>query len=206
MTDPQCNRVTPLGDIVPIALRGAWMGNRGIIHRDRDIVRPYASTAWITCVVTYKDWQAAQWQPHHYTVLFFHDEAVALAAGHRPCALCRRGDHTAYRSAIAQATGVAPASAKNLDRQLHAERWNARTKGRRMHRAGWASLPDGTFVLEEGCPVLVLEDRVIPWTAEGYGPARSRPEHGAVAVITPESSVAALRGGYRPQISGPREG
>ena len=200
MTTPKRNRVTPLGDIVSITLRGAWMGNRGIIHRDHDIVRPYAGPAWITCALTFKDWQAAQWQPHHYTVLFFHDEVVSLAAGHRPCALCRRSDHTAFRAAIAQATGVAPTSAKDLDRQLHSERWDPRTRSRRLHRAAWTSLPDGVFVRVDGRPELVVEDRVIPWTVDGYGRPRSRPTHGDVDVLTPPTSVAALRGGYRPQV------
>ncbi len=47
-----------------------------------------------------------QWQPHHYTVLFFHDEAVSLAAGHRPCALCRREAYDAYRNALADHDGA----------------------------------------------------------------------------------------------------
>ena len=34
---PARNRVTPLADIEAIALRGAWMGNRGILHRGREI-------------------------------------------------------------------------------------------------------------------------------------------------------------------------
>jgi len=36
---PYRNRVTPLGDIVAIPLRGAWTGNRGVLHSGHDIVR-----------------------------------------------------------------------------------------------------------------------------------------------------------------------
>jgi hypothetical protein len=34
---PSPNRVTPMGDIEAFALRGAWTGNRGIIHEGREI-------------------------------------------------------------------------------------------------------------------------------------------------------------------------
>ena len=58
------------------------MGNRGILHDDAGrVVRNHASSLWITCALSFKGWRAEQWQPHHYTVLFFHDEAVSLAAG-----------------------------------------------------------------------------------------------------------------------------
>ncbi len=75
------NRVAPTGEIVAIPLRGSWMGNRGILHDDAGrVVRNHASNLWITCALEFRGWRAEQWQPHHYTVLFFHDEAVSLAA------------------------------------------------------------------------------------------------------------------------------
>src|SRR5438132_460074 len=40
---PARNRVTPTGDIEAIPLRGAWTGNRGILHSGREIVRFHAS-------------------------------------------------------------------------------------------------------------------------------------------------------------------
>ncbi|MET0965067.1 MAG: hypothetical protein ABWZ02_01645, partial [Nakamurella sp.] len=86
---PRRNRVTPLGDSAAIPLRGAWLGNRGNLHRGHEIVRYTRNRAWITCALHYKNWSIPQWAPGHYTVLFFYDEAVSLAAGHRPCALCR---------------------------------------------------------------------------------------------------------------------
>jgi hypothetical protein len=39
--------------------------------------------------------------PGHYTELFFLDGATALAAGHRPCAQCRRDRFNAFRSRLA---------------------------------------------------------------------------------------------------------
>jgi hypothetical protein len=103
---PRQNRVTPTGEIVAIPLRGSWLGNRGILHdASGRVVRHHASNLWITCALSFKDWRLPQWQPHHFTVLFFHDEAVSFAAGHRPCALCRREAYDAYRNAIADHDG-----------------------------------------------------------------------------------------------------
>ena len=85
-------------------MRGAWGGNRGILHRGRDIVRFHASDLWITCALEFRGRWQRQWQPHHYTFLFFHDEAVSFAAGHRPCArMPTRGLH-AYRKRWAPAS------------------------------------------------------------------------------------------------------
>ena len=131
---PRQNRVTPTGEIVAIPLRGGWMGNRGILHDDAGrVVRHHASSLWITCALSFKGWRAAQWQPHHYTVLFFHDEAVSLSAGHRPCALCRREAYDAYQNALAEHDRAKPLSAKEIDARLHAERLIARTRTRRLH-------------------------------------------------------------------------
>ena len=192
------NRVTPLGDIIATPLRGSWMGNRGILHRGTDIVGFHHSDLWITCALQYKGWRAAQWEPGHYTVLFFHDEAVALAAGHRPCALCRRPAYRAYRDGATG--GSASISAQELDRTLHAERIVRGTHHRRLHTASWPALPDGSFVLVDGTPSLILGSAVIAWTDRGYLPAIDRPLMGSVDVITPPPSIAALTAGYPVQI------
>jgi hypothetical protein len=105
---PDQNRVTPLGDVVAIQLRGAWTGNRGRIHSGKDIVRSHAGDLWIICALQFRGRWNRQWQPHHYTFLYFHDEAVAFAAGHRPCAECRRDSYNAYRTAWATSLGVEP--------------------------------------------------------------------------------------------------
>jgi hypothetical protein len=70
-----------MGDIQGIPLRGAWTGNRGILHSDHTIIRFHASDLWITCSLAFRGRWHQQWQPHHYTFLFFHDEAVSFAAG-----------------------------------------------------------------------------------------------------------------------------
>jgi hypothetical protein len=194
------NRVTPTGEIVAIPLRGGWCGNRGILHRGHEVVRSHASDLWITCALSFKDWRLPQWEDRHFTLLFFHDEAVSLAAGHRPCALCRRADYEAYRSAWAAGLGADRPSAKDMNRQLHRERNLAGTSRRRFHPARWADLPAGVFVLDDDGPALLLERTIVPWSTSGYGTPRPRPRAGGTTLVTPPSSAAALRAGYPPQI------
>jgi hypothetical protein len=142
-----------------------------------------------------------QWQPHHYTQLFFHDEAVAFAAGHRPCAECRRADFNAYRAAWAAGLGGEPPRAKELDRRLHAERIVRGTHTRRFHRRPWRELPTGAFVLSADGPALVRHDAVLPWTIEGYQAARARPVRGDAEVVTPPATLAVLAAGYPVQLA-----
>lgn len=191
---PQPNRVTPRGEIVAIDQRGLFMGNRGYVHRGAgEIVRPWQVRRWITCALEYKGWVAPVWQPGRWTPLFFWDEAVALAAGHRPCALCRRARYDAWLDAWQASSGERP-RADAMDRQMHADRLDGRTE--RRHRAAWTSLPSGTFVVVDDAPCLVLAERVVPWSSGGYGDAVDRPTHGDAEVLTPRTSVDVLRHGY----------
>ncbi len=197
---PARNRVTPMGEIEAFPLRGAWTGNRGILHAGHEIVRFHASDLWITCALEFRGRRHEQWQPHHYTFLYFHDEAVSFAAGHRPCAECRRESYNSYRTAWADGLSVATPSAKLINRQLHGERIVPFSHRRRIHRLPWPDLPDGTFVLLDDVPALVLGDQLREWTHAGYQRRRPRPTHGTADVVTPPSTVAVLRAGYRVQI------
>ena len=197
---PARNRVTPTGDIVAIPLRGAWTGNRGILHSGREIVRFHASDLWITCELEFRGRSHEQWVPHHYTFLYFHDEAVSFAAGHRPCAECRRDRYNAYRAAWAADLGGDPPSAKEMNRHLHRERIVPGTHRRRFHDMPWDALPDGTFVMLDHRPAVVVGDHLSLWTHEGYGARDVLPRSGVATVITPPATVAALRAGYTVQI------
>ena len=198
---PARNRVTPMGEIVSVPLRGAWTGNRGRLHEGHEIVRFHAGDLWITCALEFNGRWQAQWQPHHYTFLYFHDEAVSLAAGHRPCAECRRAAYDRYRAAWAAGLGGDLPSAQQMNRQLHQERIVRGTHRRRLHQLPWTDLPDGAFVLlDDDRPAVVVGSQVTEWTTRGYAGSRERPAHGLAVVITPPSSVAALRAGYRAQI------
>jgi hypothetical protein len=199
--EPERNRVTPMGDLEAIPLRGAWTGNRGILHSGKQIVRFHTSDLWITCALRFRGrYHENQWLPHHYTFLYFHDEAVSFAAGHRPCGECRRSDYNAYRAAWAEELGVQPPSAKEMNRQLHGERIVRGTHRRRTHAMPWADLPDGTFVRINGGTAVVIGDQLTEWTRDGYGARRARPREGVAEVITPPSTVAVLHAGYPVQI------
>lgn len=192
------NRVTPFGEIAAIEQRGTLMGNRGSIHRDHEIVRPWQVRRWITCTLSYKDWVAPKWEPRRWTALFFFDEAVALAAGHRPCALCRRADYVRWTDAWAAAFGERR-RADDMDRVLHADRVDEQRRQRR-HLQPWANLPDGTYVVVDDRPMMVCGDGLASWHADtqGYAIDAVRPTNGTVQVLTPRCTVGVMRQGYSP--------
>jgi hypothetical protein len=190
--------VTPFGAIVASPQRGTLLGNRGSIHRgDRpEIARQWQVRRWIACRLHYKGWVAPRWQRGRWTALFFLDEAVALAAGHRPCALCRRSAYECYRDAWEAATG-SRLGADDMDLVLHDERVDGR--GKRTHRVPWSSLPTGAFATVDGRhALLVVDDRLLPFVehASGYGDPVARPSGGIATVLTPPSSLEVLRHGY----------
>jgi hypothetical protein len=199
--EPAPNRVTPLGEIAAFPLRGAWTGNRGRLHDGRRIVRFHAGNLWIVCALRFNDRWDEQWRPNRFTWLFFHDEAVALAAGHRPCGECRHHSYVAYRDAWALTHGGEPPTAQEMNRRLHAERLHRGTHRRRFHAERWSALPDGAFVSRNGVPCLVLGRELVEWTEEGYGRSLPRPVRGEATMITPPSSVAVLSAGYPVQIA-----
>ena len=171
------------------------MGNRGCIHRGREIVRPWATKRWIVCALEFKGWRAPKWLPGRWTPLFFYDEALALAAGHRPCALCRRSDYRRY----SDAAGVEGADA--IDALLHTERVSGGSK--RTCAMAWRTLPAGAYVEFCGIPHVVLPDAIRPWSpVSGYGERRSRPHGGNAIVLTPRHSLRAMARGYGVQIAG----
>lgn len=189
------NRVTPWGDIVAVPLRGAYTGNRGRLHRGHEIVRLHGHDSWVTCALRFNDRWSEQWLPDRFTWLYFQDEAVAFAAGHRPCGECRHGAYQRYKAAWASARGGEAPSAREMNRRLHAERLVRGTHRRRLHSEAAASLPDGTFVAIDSRPFLVRGAEIVEWTTAGYAARRRRPS-GELSVITPPSTVAVLRAGY----------
>jgi len=194
------NRVTPTGEIVVTPLRGAWTGNRGVLHEGREIVRFHAGSLWITCALRFRGRHRELWVPNRWTPLFFHDEAVAFAAGHRPCGECRHAEYVAYKEAWAEGLGGDPPSAGEMNRRLHVERLFRGTHRRRLHEVSWAGLPEGAFVLDDETPCLVRADVLVPWSPDGYGEPRRRPRGGTAVAITPPATIAVLRAGYPVQI------
>ena len=158
---PLQNRVTPFGEIVAVPERGTMMGNRGILHdARRRIRRPWASKLWICCLLEFRGRRDPVMAPGHYTRLFFLDEPTALAAGHRPCAFCRRGAYLAFRAAWAAGNGHlglgSTPRAVEMDRVLHDERVGP-GGSKRLHRAELSALPDGVFVTTDvGGPIVSI--------------------------------------------------
>jgi hypothetical protein len=186
---PRQNRVTPLGELVAAPARGLVYGNRGCLHDDEGrIRRGWSGRRWIACRLEFRGWRRTRLlQPGRFTELFFLDEATAFAAGHRPCALCRREDYVRF-TALVGTTG-----ADAIDEELNAERLDGRE--RRLHDARLGELPDGAFVLEHGVPMLVLGNELLAWGPGGYTERRAR-HGGRAALITPPTLVRVLATGW----------
>lgn len=193
---PLQNRVTPDGDIIATGARGTLMGNRGVLHdADRRIVRRSRNRMWLICLLEFRERRRAVMTPGRYTELFFLDEAVALAAGHRPCAECRRDRYRAFLDAAGSGAGRAVTGAKDLDALLAASRRAARSTARA------AELPDGVFIDLGGRDLrLVWRGDIHRWTPGGYIDPLPVSAAGEVAVVTPALTVAALRHGYPVQV------
>ena len=198
---PLQNRVTPLGDVIATGERGLVYGNRGCLHDDTGVIRRrHPTKRWIACQLHFRGRRRAQLMaPGRYTELFFLDEATALAAGHRPCAECRRADYNRLTE-IWSELHPGQHGADAIDDQLQSERLDATTRQRRFHEAPYDGLPDGTYVLRDGKPCLVLGARLLPWSAGGYTARLQRPATGTATVITPPSLVAVLERGWSPLV------
>lgn len=189
------NRVDPRSQLHAVAARGSFMGNRGRLHNaEQNIVRQRDGRRWIVCLLSF-DGRQRKLMGDGYTELFFLDEATAYAAGHRPCAECRRADYNRYRAIWAQAfPQQQDLSAEALDKLLHAARLNADGSQRRW-TAVLAELPDGCMIEHDGQCILLWHGRQWLWSFEGYSPLRSPVSTTEVSVLTPEPIVALLRHG-----------
>jgi len=143
--------------------------------------------------------------PGRYTELFFLDEATALAAVHRPCAECRHARFLDFCNAWEQARSDGGRSAKptaqEIDDRLHAERV-APDRSKRTIEAAVDELPDGVFVAVSawGDDVLVRGDELLAWAHGGYRERRRRPKGEKVRLLTPPSTVKAIRASYVPDL------
>jgi hypothetical protein len=206
MTMPRQNRVTPLGTIIATPERGLFMGNRGILHNERqEIVTPYMSKAWIICRLHFKGRTRTLMSPGSYTELFFLDEVTALAAGHRPCFECQRERASVFREAwqqVHQTSGDRPLKMSDIDSVLHQERLTPgrikKDRSQQTHTAVANTLPDGAFISVGKRPFLIWNRQLYPWTPGGYEKPFPLSTHEEVIVLTPPSTVSVLAHGYVP--------
>ena len=192
------NRVTPSGEMIAVADRGMFWGNRGpLLDRDGRLVRYATGQAWLICVLEFKGRRRQLWVPGRLTELFFLDEATALAAGHRPCGECRLPELTMFKRAWAAAHPGADVHAPAIDAHLHSDRLR-RPGVRRTYRAVLADLPAGTMVEVDDRPWLVLGGQLLAWSPGGYDERQTQPPDMEVTVITPKATVSTLAAGYWP--------
>jgi hypothetical protein len=182
---PFQNRVTPLGDLIATPERGLVYGNRGRLHDEEGrIRREWQVKRWISCRLEFRGRYrpGGPMAPNRYTGLFFLDEATAFAAGHRPCAECRREDYVRFMELVGETR------ADDVDARLHEERLGGKPA------LAVSGLPDGAFVLLDGEPWLVLRGELRRWTPGGY---RERlPAAGHAKLLTPLSVLPALASGW----------
>ncbi len=188
---PLQNRVTPLGDLIADPARGLVYGNRGCLHdAEGRIRRRYATRRWIACRLEFRGWHRSPlMQPGKFTELFFLDEATAFAAGHRPCALCRREDYVRFGELWSE-LHPGQVGADAIDLQLHGERLG--------ERGEVTDPPDGAFVLLEDSPWVIVGSDALRWSPAGYVERRARP--GRAELVTPPSLVGVLRAGWDPVV------
>jgi hypothetical protein len=197
---PLRNRVTPLSELIAVPDRGLVYGNRGCMHDAAgQIRRPYGVLRWIACRLEFRGWQRGPLlQPGKFTELFFLDEATALAAGHRPCALCRRADYNRFLDVWSDLhpdiRGADP-----IDVQLQAERWDVARRRRRLHQSRVERLPDGAVILRGDEPWVVVGAELLRWTPGGYTDRVGR-RRGTATLVTPPSLVALLSSPREPLV------
>jgi hypothetical protein len=197
---PLQNRVTPFGELIATPARGLVYGNRGCLHDDEGrIRRRYAVKRWISCRLRFRGWHRSPlMQAGRFTELFFLDEATAFAAGHRPCALCRREDYVRFTE-VWRRLHPADRGADAIDARLHEERFDREARVQRRHPMPTASLPDGAFVARGDDPFVVVDGGMRPWTPSGYGDVADRTMTGTI-LITPPTLVQILRHGWEPAV------
>jgi hypothetical protein len=175
------NRVDPRGQLFESAARGYLMGNRDF------------GDAWITCSLRHPDGSTGT-SDVSYFKLFFLDEPTALAASHRPCAMCRRKDYELFK----RLWGAA--SAESMDAALRAE-FEAQSGGKIGHASRRAEqLPAGAMFAADGNAYLAWQRVAYLWSPAGYTLARLTKDFGKVQVLTPPSIERVLEAGYRPWV------
>lgn len=199
------NRVDPFGDLIKTKARGSWMGNRGILHNEKqEILRPFKLKTWITCKLEFKGRKRQVMAPDRYTELFFLDEATSFAADHRPCFECRRNDFNKFKTLWLKGNPEynfdENTSIKKIDEILHKERMD-RKKQKVTFEENIKNISNGSFVLIDNKPWLIFDRQIFLWSPFGYEKGRALPRADTVTVLTPKSILNTFRAGYVPQIA-----
>lgn len=208
------NRVAPDGTLHAVAARGNFIGNRGVIHdpvTKNGNGKRWTTKSWIVCTCQWQNRRRDVWGYQNgpgragWSELFFLDEVTALSAGHRPCFYCRRQDANAFRAAFGAGNDISMPRAPQMDRLLHAERRLSSLNTAPDTRIDeLADLPDGTIVEVSGQFYAIRYQSALAWNFAGYKPATDfseifeKPGEHAVSIVTPNSTIAALKNGFKP--------
>ncbi len=204
---PLQNRINPFSKIIATAERGAYTGNRGVIHNaQKEIIKNHAVKYWITCMLQYKSMHREVMTPNRWTELFFLDEATAFAAGHRPCGFCRHADFKRFKNLWLQANGKQHGLVGNvkmdvIDNIIHQERLD-KNNVQKMFSVYLETLPDGVFVKlpnDKNAYLWNLQN-LYQWSFKGYKKITTFNKNQMVDVLTPNSYVEVFKNGYTAQI------
>jgi hypothetical protein len=167
---PRQTCAAPEGEILALPSRRTLRGDRLRLHLADGTIGPslWRTRGPIAHALEFGDRRGTIMTPGSHAELFFLHEATASAAGHRPCAECRRRDFRGFREICADAFGAA--RAPGIDAARHAAR-AGRDRGKVPFAAPAGSHPDGTMI---------------------------RRRQGMATVLTPAPLVARFRGGLRP--------
>lgn len=204
---PLQNRVNPFSNLISTPERGAWTGNRGVIHNERkEIIKNYAVKYWITCVLKYKNARRNVMTPNRWTELFFLDEATAFASGHRPCGFCRHADFKRFKELWIIANGEQYGLTNKtkmdiIDAIIHQERLD-KNGVQKTFKSTLTALPDGTFITldEMDKAYLWYQQNLYEWSFNGYTKVLQLDKDKEVTVLTPLSYVAVFKAGYVPEV------
>jgi hypothetical protein len=196
------NRVDPFGLIHSVPERGAMMGNRGGRIHDpatKRINRRYASKRWIACVCEFRGRQR-EVMGDSYTELFFLDEVTAFAAGHRPCAECRRADFKRFMECWRKAFKLSGKfSVDAVDEVLHRERCVSSTLQEAIDALAVMDCPDGVSICAGKSALALRRGKALPWSFSGYGkPVPASGLKSGLRLLTPPSIVKVFQSGYSP--------
>lgn len=195
---PLQNRVDPFSRLHAVPQRGLFTGNRGIIHDAETKTlkhQRWATESWVICTLAPLPGRQARRElmgRGRWTELFFLDDAVGLAAGHRPCHACRREAARAFRDAL----GLERVSALNTMINSEMKRYLRARSPEARPTCDPRGLPDGAFFAVGDEAFLKWRGAAYPFAFDGYGEPRRLPDQ--ALRLTPEASCQALAGGFQP--------
>ena len=204
---PLQNRVNPFSTLISTPERGAWTGNRGVIHNERkEIIKNHAVKYWITCLLEYKGARRSVMSPNRWTELFFLDEATAFAAGHRPCGFCRHTDFKRFKNLWLTTNGeqyglTSKTKMDIIDAFIHQERLD-KNGLKKTFKSTLTALPNGTFITFDDMDKAYLwfQQNLYEWSFNGYTKVFQFDKNQEVNVLTPLSYVAVFKAGYVPEV------